>query len=224
MSTHKQSNKLFAIGNNPGWYGNHYRDEEIYDLMWRAGMRSTRSVISINLCNLYGMKTFVERLKYPYKMGMRNNTLVLTTDPYTGEYEDQDTTKYGNKRTIVPKGLFTPIYLQSGTINPANKFAVYVDVVMKSVGGFFDYFEILNEPDLTDNVSDADDPNRYTVPRSWNNRPPDPGELMNVIAPIKHIVRIYEIAYTIIKKNKPSAKVATGGLGFPWFFKWCLKG
>lgn len=220
---HKPSKREFSIGNNPGWYGNHYRDEEIYDLMWRAGMRSTRSVISINVWNVYGMKTFIDRLKYPYKIGMRNSTLVLTTDPYMGEYKDQDTTKYGNKRTIVPKGLLTPIYLKSGAINPANRFAVYVDEVTRAVGQYFDYFEVLNEPDLTDNVSEADDPNRYSHARSWNNRQPTPQELMNVVAPIKHIVRMHEIAYTIIKKLKPTAKIATGGLGFPWFFKWCLK-
>jgi len=219
----KPSARPFAIGNNPGWYGNHYKDEELYDLMWRAGMRSTRSVISINVWNIYGMETFAERLKYPYKIGMRNNTLVLTTDAYLGEYADQDTTMYGNKRTIAPKGLFEPIYLKNGSINPRNRFAVYTDEVIRTVGDGYDYFEVMNEPDLTDNVSEADDPNRYTHPLSWNNREPGPTELMNIVAPIKHYVRMHEIAYTVIKKLKPSAKIATGGLGFPYFFKWCLK-
>ncbi|HLY72418.1 MAG TPA: hypothetical protein VKR53_21955, partial [Puia sp.] len=71
-----------SIGENPGYYGAQYTDQQLYDLMYAAGARSTRSSVPVQYDLTYGMATFQARLQYPYSTkGMRNNTFFLFASP-----------------------------------------------------------------------------------------------------------------------------------------------
>jgi hypothetical protein len=218
------------IGNNPGWYGNHYTDEQVHALMGRAGNWSTRYFITLPQWEQYGMSTFTQRIKNVYDQGFRSNVYCFTGQFYT-DYKGRDTTTYpgppnnpgARVRTMVPKGLNLPVFRSDGSVNPANVWAKYVDDGMKEHGAYFDYFSVWNEPDINYNQGEADDPNLAHTARSWWNREPEPWELYNLVAPVSVYVKLCEVATRVIKKRKPSAKVYTGGLGYPafgyWFFR-----
>src|SRR5271156_78683 len=79
----------FQFGENPGYYGTQYTDQQIYDLMYAGGARSARSTVSMQYYLQYGMATYEARLQYPYSTkGMRNNTFFLDASNgpvYTGQ-------------------------------------------------------------------------------------------------------------------------------------------
>lgn len=218
----------FRIGNNPGWYGSHYQDQDIHQLMLNAGNTSTRYFITLPQWEQFGMPTFNERIRDVYEMGFRYN-LYTFTGQFNTSYANQDTTEYpagpsqppgSTVRTMIPTGLHEPIFLANGTVNPANVWAKYVEDGMKEHGLYFDYFEIWNEPDITYNQGEADDPNLAHEPQSWWNRVPQPWEVWNTVCPVEDYVRLCEVGYKVIKKYKPTAKVCTGGLGYPAYGYW----
>ena len=78
FAIHSPTHAQFQLGENPGYYGSQYTDQQLYDLMYAAGARSTRSSVSVQFDLQYGMPTFQARLQYPYSTkGMRNNTFFL---------------------------------------------------------------------------------------------------------------------------------------------------
>lgn len=218
-----QSKTPFAIGNNPGWYGMQFTDEQIHQLMFEAGNRSTRYFITLDAWANYGMKTFDNRIGNVYAMGFRHNAFALTKQFYT-DYKDQDTKIIADKydtskklRTGLPKGLSEPIFLPSGEVNPANRYAVYCNEAVIHFGEYFEYWEVWNEPDITYETNLADDPNLTHDANSWWNVEPHPSQLYNLVGTVKDYIRLCEIANKVIKKYKPNAKICTGGLGYPAF-------
>ena len=73
----------FRIGNNPGWYGNHYTDQDIHQLMKNAGNSSTRYFITIPQWEQNGMATFTQRIKNVYEQGFRYNMYTFTNQFHT---------------------------------------------------------------------------------------------------------------------------------------------
>lgn len=221
----------FRIGNNPGWYGNHYQDTDVHQLMKNAGNLSTRYFITIPQWEQSGMQFFTQRIKDVYEQGFRYNMYTFTNQ-FNTDYTNRATAQYpagpsdppGTMvRTMIPIGIHEPIFLGNGNVNPANKWALYVEEGMKEHGLYFDYFEIWNEPDITYNHGDADDPNLAHTATSWWNRKPEPWEVWNTVCPVEDYVRLCEVGYKVIKKYKPTAKVCTGGLGFPAYGYWFHK-
>jgi hypothetical protein len=221
----------FRIGNNPGWYGNHYQDIDVHHLMKDAGNLATRYFITIPQWEQDGMAFFTQRIKDVYEAGFRYN-LYTFTNQFNTDYTNRDTTQYpagpsdppgSMVRTMIPIGIYEPPLLANGDVNPANKWAVYVEAGMKEHGLYFDYFEIWNEPDITYNQGAADDPNLAHDPTSWWNRQPEPWEVWNTVCPVQDYIRLCEVGYKVIKKYKPTAKVCTGGLGFPAYGYWFHK-
>lgn len=221
----------FRIGNNPGWYGNHYTDQDVHQLMLKAGNTATRYFITIPQWEQSGMNTFTQRIRDVYNMGFRYN-LYTFTNQFNTDYTNRDTAEYSAGpsqpagtmvRTMIPKGIYEPIFLANGSINPLNTWAKYIEDGMKEHGLYFDYFEIWNEPDITYNQGEADDPNLAHDPKSWWNRVPEPWEVWNTVCPVQDYVRLCEVGYTVIKKFKPTAKVCTGGFGFPAYGYWFHK-
>jgi hypothetical protein len=82
------ANAQFQLGENPGYYGSQYTDQQIYDLMYAAGARSARSTVSVQYYLQWGMTTYQARLQYPSSKGMKNNTFFLDASAgptYTGQ-------------------------------------------------------------------------------------------------------------------------------------------
>ena len=212
----------FRFGENPGYYGAQYTDQQLYDLMYAAGARSTRSSVPLQSYLQWGISTYEARLQYPYSTkGMRNNTFFLFASPgptYTGQ---SDSTASNGATSWLPAGIYNAPFNSDGSINTNNLWAKYCYDVVQAVGPYFTYFEIWNEPDLTGSVNSYEDSTQSAT--SWEKVEPASGDLQNMNAPVEDYVQLCKIANQVIKKYQPNAKIATGGLGYPWFYMWFLK-
>ncbi|HSZ31841.1 MAG TPA: Ig-like domain-containing protein, partial [Puia sp.] len=210
------------LGENPGYYGTQYTDQQLYDLMYAAGARSTRSSVPVQYDLTYGMATFQARLQYPYSTkGMRNNTFFLFASPGP-TYSTESTKKTaGGHQSWLPAGIYNAPFNSDGTINTANSWAKYIYDVMQSVGPYFTYYEVWNEPDLTNS---SDSYNDSTVSKtSWQIVEPTPDELTNMYDSLESYVQLCKIANQVVKKYQPAAKICTGGIGYQWFYQWFLR-
>src|SRR5579862_4511569 len=211
-----------SIGENPGYYGAQYTDQQLYDLMYAAGARSTRSSVPVQYDLTYGMATFQARLQYPYSTkGMRNNTFFLFASPGP-TYSTESTKKTaGGHQSWLPAGIYNPAFNADGSIDTTNAWAKYVYDVVQSVGPYFNYWEVWNEPDLTNS---SDSYNDSTVSKtSWQITEPTPDELTNMYDSLESYVQLCKIANQVVKKYYPNAKICTGGIGYPWFYQWFLR-
>jgi Secretion system C-terminal sorting domain len=212
----------FQLGENPGYYGAQYTDQQIYDLMYAGGARAARSTVSLQYYLQYGMSTYQARLQYPYSSkGMRNNTFFL--DASAGPaYSGQSTATASNgAQSWLPGGLYNAPFNSDGSINTSNLWAKYCYDVVQSIGSYFTYFEVWNEPDLTGSVNSYEDSTQSAS--SWEKVEPASGDLPNMNASVEDYVQLCMIANQVIKKYQPNSKIATGGLGYPWFYKWFLQ-
>jgi Secretion system C-terminal sorting domain/PKD domain len=212
----------FQFGENPGYYGSQFTDQQLYDLMYAGGARATRSSVPFQSYLQYGMPTYEARLQYPYSTkGMRNNTFFLfaSNGPvYTGQ---SDSTASNGSRSWIPTGIYLAPFNSDGSINTSNLWAKYCYDVVQSIGPYFTYFEVWNEPDLTGSVNSYEDSTQSST--SWESTEPASGDLPNMNAPLEDYVQLCKIANEVIKKYQPTAKIATGGLGYPWFYQWFLR-
>src|SRR5580704_10831173 len=72
----------FPFGENTGYYGNQFTDQNIYDLMYTAGARVARPFLSLQQWIQYGITPFAAKFNYPYQTkGMRNNVFTFYVDP-----------------------------------------------------------------------------------------------------------------------------------------------
>ncbi len=222
LTGHFYAEAQFPMGDNPGYYGSQYTDQQLYDLMYAGGARSTRSSVSVQYDLQYGMSTFQARLQYPYSTkGMRNNTFFLFASAGP-TYSTESTKKTaGGHQSWLPTGIYNAPFNSDGTINTANAWAKYVYDVVQSIGPYFTYYEVWNEPDLT---SSSDSYNDSTVSKtSWQVREPTPDELLNMYDSLESYVQLCKIANQVVKKYQPTAKICTGGIGYPWFYQWFLR-
>ncbi|HEX4374159.1 MAG TPA: T9SS type A sorting domain-containing protein [Puia sp.] len=212
----------FQLGENPGYYGSQYTDQQIYDLMYAGGARAARSTVSYQYYAQYGMSTYEARLQYPYSTkGMRNSTFFLdaTAGPtYTGQ---STATASNGARSWLPNGIYNAAFNSDGSINTSNLWAKYCYDVVQSIGPYFTYFEVWNEPDLTGSINSYEDSTQSSS--SWEKVEPASGDLQNMNASVEDYVQLCKIANQVIKKYQPAAKIATGGIGYPWFYMWFLK-
>src|SRR5271154_2214913 len=138
LAGHFYAEAQFPMGDNPGYYGSQYTDQQLYDLMYAGGARSTRSSVSVQSYLQYGMSTYEARLQYPYSTkGMRNNTFFLFASAgptYTGQ---SDSTASNGARSWLPTGIYLAPFNSDGSINTSNLWALYCYDVVQSVGPYF---------------------------------------------------------------------------------------
>lgn len=218
----------FQIGENVGYYGAGFRDEQLYDLMYSAGSTSTRSGIDIQTYITYGISTFHNRFVYPAQTkGMKNNLFFVHVSSdieggatYTGR---GTATTAGGKRTWLPSNLYDSALHSDGTINVTNGWAKFVYDVVSSVGTAFGSIEAFNEPDLSFTDSAYLDSTQTGTGHSWQNVEPNADQLPNMNASLADYVQLCKITYQVVKRFAPNLKVYTGGLGYPWFYQWFLR-
>lgn len=218
-----------TVGDNPGYYGVQFTDQQLYDLMAAIHESKTRSGVSIQQELQYGMRTFQARLQYPYiTKGFRGNTFFLYASPYTscadgGCYVGQSVrlTAKGN-RSWLPANLYNTIFNPDSSINSGNPWAVYCDSVARSIGAQYQLYEVENEPDITGSQDAYTD--TPTSATSWHVRSPLPDELYNTWDSVSDYIQMIKIASLVIKHRQPTALIATGGLGYPFYYQWLLRG
>lgn len=105
---------------------------------------------------------------------------------------------------------------ENGTpINDTNYFAEYVYKTVNMYGHLIDVWEILPEPDKTNDITVANN--------QWFESAPDPCELINISAPIEQYIRALHIAYEIIKYKDSTDFVCVGGVNSPSFIDVLLR-
>src|SRR4030095_4398645 len=221
LSVPSAENYPNLLGSNPGYYGPSWTDRQVYTMMAKAGCRSTRSTIPMFFFKAYGDSSRYPEFKYFYDtLGFRENVYFLYNIAGT-DYPDQSDEMFNGERSVVPKGMYLPIWNSNGSINSDNTFANYCYKSVKVYGKFFRFYEIWNEPDFTGNWGAAG-----ALPGTkdnWWENDPKSTDLYNLKAPAQYYVRMLRVAYEVIKRYQPDAIITLGGVGFPSFLHFVLR-
>ena len=208
---------VFRFGVNPGWYGNGYTDQLLHRIASEAGVHSSRPGFSDNLASDFGYNCRIDAFRYYYDtLDIRENVVFLN-----GPSPDhRDTTHYCSNRSLTFAHLYDPVWNADSTVNPGNFYASYVYNVVKRYGPFVRFWEVWNEPDIT-NATTA-----YSLPGqsgNWFDNPPPVANLYGFYAPVWVYNRMLRITYTIVHRLYPWEYVCTGGLGYPSFLDAILR-
>jgi hypothetical protein len=220
---------LYAYGSNMGYYGQHFKDQDIAQLAYNVGSRTVRPSLPDWLITGYGADARVTAFQFYQQLGMRDLTAFVgePNDPKergTSGPDNRETMRFpgADERARTFKGLYEPVWLDSAKtqINPSNTYAAYLYKTVKNYGQYVKFWEIVNEPDFTYGSNGWQDSSQKS---SWWNVNPTPDELTNLKAPIYYYVRELRVAWDVIKTLQPNAYVATGGIGYPSFLDALLR-
>jgi hypothetical protein len=201
----------FQYGLNPGYYGNGWTDTGVYQLCYDAGCRSARNSLPDYFLAQWGPTIRVNTFKHTV-----DNLQFRQITTFLGGPRDEwrSTEMFAGKQSKLWQGLYEPIWDngENGTpVNDANRFAVYIWLVVNNYGQYIDFYEIINEPDYTYSSHGWEDAGQ---PGSWWTNPPQPADMPNLNAPIYHYIRLLRIAYAVVKEYDPTGYVTPGGLGY----------
>ena len=209
------------LGSNPGYYGGAWTDKLVYKMMAKAGCGSTRSTIPMFFFKYYGDSIRYREFKYFYDtLGFRENVFFLYNNP-GADYPDQSEETFNGERSVVPKGLYQPIWNKNGSVNVNNTFANYCFKSVTVYGKFLKYYEIWNEPDFTGNWGAAG--GVRGTPGNWWENDPKPTDLANLKAPGQYYVRMLRVAFEVIKRYQPDAIITLGGVGYLSFLDFVMR-
>ena len=220
---------IFPFGENSGYYGAQFTDQNIYDLMYASGARAVRPVFSLQQYLQYGVAPFAARFNYPYQTkGMRNNVFTFTIAPpqaggstYTGQSTKMTA---GGNRSLAPASLNLPVFNSDSSINTNNLWAMFVADVYNATQGSFQVFEAYNEPDINNNYVNAEYDSSFGLNNTWATIQPTPDELINIFDSLSVEVRIQQITWQVIHHlSHNTAKVATGGISQRYWWRQALK-
>jgi hypothetical protein len=211
---------LFPQKGQPGYYGgvSNYTDQQLYALMTNAGAFSTRSTVDIKSAQPpYTYATYVARFQYLYNtLGMRQNVFFLQANPYNGLYTGQSTfVTAGHNRSWLPAGLHNTVFMPDSSINPANTWAYYCYQSWLNYGAYIFWWQIWNEPDLTNTNKGGDG--------TWITTEPVPDDNPNLNDSLENYVLMCKIANQVIKHFQPSAKIIAGGFGYANWYRWFIR-
>lgn len=214
-------------GENIGYYGSNYTDQQLYDLYPGIGASATRSTLNFQQWQAGGANLYKARLIYPYTgHGMIHNTLFLTVlDPRDGgpTFTGEKTVTYAGGRSLIPTGLYDTAFLSNGNVNPTNLWAVYNDSMARAVGGAYQYVEVMNEPDYTPSSNNYLTNSQCNCSTSWQSAEPVANDLTNLNDSLENYVQMCKVSNQIWKKRFPNVKIATGGISSAWFYQWFLQ-
>jgi hypothetical protein len=212
----------FLYGSNMGWLNNNWLDEDIADLLignpsrgWEGvGANSLRPALPEYFVETWGYDNRVNTFRYYAGRGAKHNVIFIGDNPC-------DLHRDGHSQSY--KNLYEPIWIENETgtvVNKNNPYAWYVYNVIIRYKDYVKFWEIKNEPDLTN--SDCG----WTAPGSdcnWWDRDPRPDELNNFNAPVQSYIRMLRISYEVIKSVDPEAYICVGGIGYQSFLDAILR-
>ncbi len=210
----------FQYGLNPGYYGNGWTDNAVYQLCVDAGCRSARNSLPDYFIAQWGPTIRVNTFQH-----IVNDLQFRQITTFLGGPRDawRSTEMYDGKQSKLWQGLYEPIWDngENGTpVNDANRFAVYMWLIVNNYGEYTDFYEIINEPDFTDSSHGWEDASK---PGSWWSNPPQPGDMTNLNAPIYQYIRLLRIAYAVVKEYDATGYVTPGGVGYASFLDALLR-
>jgi len=220
LTTNPPDTASCSYGINSGYLaGGNWPDTSSARLQYLLGAHSTRtSNPEAYQEEIYGNTWALTRYQFNQnKLDFYNNTVFLNgmasdhtdTTIYNYPAVASGTTLY---RSVLPKGLYTPIWNSDGTVDTANNYwARYVYHMVVKYPGQFRYYEVWNEPDLGGGQGlylPASDPKSY-----WQ-QPGEPQNYYNMYGHIFAYIRMLRITYEIVHVYAPQSKVVTGGIGY----------
>ena len=197
----------FQYGTNLGYYNTNWSDEALAATAQGLGGHTLRPTLPEDFVERYGYDIRASTFNaYVTTYGMRELTCFVESPSAA----HRDKTRFPN--TDGPSKLFAnlyePIWNSDGSVNANNYYAIYLFKLQQIYGDKVRFWEVVNEPDFTSNQANIE---------AWRTRAPQPGELVNLQAPIYHYVRMLRISYEVIKKYHPEAYITTGGVGYSPF-------
>lgn len=99
-------------------------------------------------------------------------------------------------------------------MNENNFWALYIWKTVSIYKPYVKIWEVWNEPDYVSN---------WKVVDTWATSPPNKNDLPHWHGTIYEYIRLLRITYEVVKAVDPTAWVATGGLGYPYFLDAILR-
>jgi hypothetical protein len=202
----------FMYGNNMGYYGGAWKDEQLAELINKAGGRTLRPTLPDHFIEKYGINVRLNTFNY-YTGTLGMKEIVCFVEGPSDAHRDK-TIYAGN--TVSSKlfaNLYQPVWNVDGTVNQNNYYAYYIYRLVQAYGNHIRFWEVVNEPDY---VSGAN-------PANWLTRAPLPSETKNTLAPFYHYIRMLRITWEVVKKYNPDDYVTPGGIGYPEYLDALLR-
>ena len=203
----------FQYGTNLGYYDAAWSDEVLAATAQSIGGHTLRPTLPEDFVERYGYAIRASTFNaYVGTYGMRELTCFV--EGPSAAHRDPTRFPSTNGPSKLFAHLYEPIWNGDGTVNANNYYAYYLFKLQQIYGDKVRFWEVVNEPDFTSDQADID---------AWRTRAPQPGELVNLQAPIYHYIRMLRISYEVLKKYRPEAYITTGGVGYSQFVEALLR-
>ncbi len=203
----------FRYGINAGYPNPAFNDQDLAGLAVRAGATSER--VSLPEQHLAQWGYMIERADVEAYRSLGMGELVgFLTAPTRAHSTAPSSVPDSDVSLYIPQNLYEPITTSDGQINPNNYWASYVYQTVSIYGDRIKVWEIWNEPDW---VSD------WQVTERWATAAPTSADLPRFHGSVFDYVRMLRVSHEAARLADPSAKIATGGLGYPNFLDAVLR-
>ena len=209
LSVPDSSDLQYRLGNGLGYVGGAWDDGKMSNLSSWAGYDGQRKKLPETHLETWGY--------YIEKWDCQTNRAcgILDVVGYLATPTEAHSSKViSNTELCYPANLYEPIWLEDGTVNPNNYWAIYVNKTVTEYKDYIKIWETWNEPDYTRNTNNV---------ASWKTSPPNPEDLTHWYGTIFQYIRLLRITYEVAKKVDHDCFVITGGLGNPEFLDAILR-
>jgi hypothetical protein len=203
----------FRFGINGGHRNADWGDDVQAELEARAGCNSQRISLPERHLNTWGYDIEVNDMKAYASSGMSLQVAFLT-EPIREHSTAPDTAEDWELAYYTPKGLYAPVTLEDGGINPDNYWAKYVFDTVSMYKEWIKVWEIWNEPDY---VSD------WNATLTWRESPPTKEQLVRFNGSIFEYIRMLRVSREAARLADKDALIATGGIGYETFLNALLR-
>lgn len=204
------------LGNYPPW-----SNEELADIsagnpalgLEGIGVQSFRPALQEEFLEAWGYDIRQPDFQHWYNLNIRDNVAFIG---YPSAAHRDPETYCGTEQSRLFANMYEPIWDNgaNGTpVNDENYYALYVYKIATEYSQFVTFWEIWNEPDLSQAAASWLPPND---PNSWWQTDPSPCDY-DLHAPIYHYVRLLRISYEVLKYVDDKNYVCIGGIGSPSF-------
>jgi hypothetical protein len=218
FASYKPYTGAYGFGLNPGFYSMNWTTQAVCKLGYDLGAKNFRMLLYNNILDVNGYQCVVSDYEYITKtLGVKDLACMVGGVSDANRWNPFNQTTEWNGVTYdagqMWKGMYEPIWLPDGSVNPANTYADYLYKTVTIYGKYIKFWEVTNEPDFTYGsggwMGDVDPTNKD----SWFWRDPVPEELTNIRATVPYYIRLLRISWEVIKKLSPDSYVCTGGIG-----------
>lgn len=197
----------FRLGANMGFRNASWDDVITATLSAQAGCDSLRLSLPERHLDRWGYDVEVSDMQAYAQLGFRDAVGFLT-EPIRAHSTAPASVPDGDLVRFAPAGLYEPVLLDDGSINPQNHWGAYVYNTVRTYHPWIKVWEIWNEPDYTDNWPDT---------LTWTEVPPTAAQLPRFNGDIYAYIRMLRVSKEAARLADPEALIATGGIGYASF-------